>query len=658
MPAESAAVPASDVDGRAGQLRLLETTVDRTTSARRDIETGLCAWLFARLTQLERPWRGHLVLAVALLLVSPTLLSGLAFDDYLFVYQTNHPARNEWAGSSPFDLFRWVDAAHEPRLLDGQGLPWWSYERTSVAFMRPVSSLTHALDHWLWPHSAFGMHLQSLLWFACMLLVAGRAYSALNESRFVAALASAMFAVDSAHGAAVGWISNRNALVGGIFGIGALLLHHRHRSGAGRPFALLACCCFALGLLSTEAAIGSVGYLVAYALCFERGPWRSRLASLLPYAAISALWVVARRDAHYGVVGLGGYLDPIKEPLEFLQMLPQRALVLIASQVARLAADLFDWAPMVARPLLLICALVCCAGALWAAWPRLRSDRGTRFWTCGAVLSALPLTAAVPSDRLLTLVGLGVMPVLACIMKDALRPSSVGSVEAQQRRAATLRRDIALALAFVHLIVDPVLLPVLALLPSVMASSAQALETSLPSAPALRDQTVIVAQIPDSWMLSYLPVMRSVNGKPRPDKLHWLLATQEPTRFERLGPNRLRVTCAKGFFDAHWFERNSHQPLHRGDRIQLSEMTVTVIEVSPDGRPVVCDFAFLRPLESSKYVWLTWHEGRLAPFQVPPPPFPAHERSERGPRTPLTNGLDCKRVPGSRATRNGPAHPT
>jgi hypothetical protein len=128
---------------------------------------------------------------------------------------------------------------------------------------------------------------------------------------------------------------------------------------------------------------------------------------------------------------------------------------------------------------------------------------------------------------------------------------------------------------------------------------------------------VIVAAIPDSWMLSYLPVMRSVDGKARPNKLHWLLATTEEAQYERLGPNRLRVTCAQGFFDRRWFERNSHQPLHRGERIQLSEMTVTVREITEDGRPIVCDFVFSQPLESAKYRWLTWHQGRLEPFRPP-----------------------------------------
>lgn len=583
------------------------------SDAKAGIGAQLAAWFLARLTSLERPRQRRLVLAAALLLVAPTLFSGLAFDDYLFVYETDHPAHNEWAGSSPFDLFRWVDAAHEPGLVDGQGLAWWAFERTTVAFMRPVTSFTHALDHWLWPHSAFAMHLQSVCWFLCLLLVAARSYQALSSSRFVAALATAMFALDSAHGAAVGWISNRNALLGGVFGIAALLFHHRQRSERRSGYALLALGCFALSLFSTEAGIGSAGYLGAYALCFERGSLRARLASLLPFVGVSAIWLAARRAAHYGVVGLGGYLDPIQEPVAFLRMLPQRSLVLIASQVTRLRADLFDWAPLSVQPLLLLGALVSCALVLSAAWPALREERETRFWAWGALLGVLPLTAAVPSDRLLTVVGLGAMPVLARVIAGALQPGQAGSA----RWSARARRDTAIGLTVIHLVVDPLLLPFVALLPADLAKTAAVVEASLPTTPDVRQQTVIVAAIPDSWMLSYLPVMRSINGKPRPHKLHWLLATQARAQFERRGSNVLRVTSASGFFDSRWFERNALQPMHRGDRIALTEMTATVVDITADGRPLVCDFVFARPLESSSYLWLTWHQGRLVPFAVP-----------------------------------------
>jgi hypothetical protein len=161
------------------------------------------------------------------------------------------------------------------------------------------------------------------------------------------------------------------------------------------------------------------------------------------------------------------------------------------------------------------------------------------------------------------------------------------------------------------------MLPLLALSPALVAQPAQAAEESLPATQQLATQTVIVAAVPDSAMLSYLPVMRSLNGRPRPEKLFWLAATSEATRFERRGPKLLRVSTVDGFFDRRWESRSPRLPFHTGDQVALSEMKIEIVAVTKDGRPAVCDFVFAQPLESSHYVWRIWRAGRLEAFAPP-----------------------------------------
>src|SRR6185295_9590593 len=118
---------------------------------------------------------------------------------------------------------------------------------------------------------------------------------------------------------------------------------------------------------------------------------------------------------------------------------------------------------------------------------------------------------------LLTPVGLGVMAGLAHLMREAFE---AGREPAQTLAAWLLarRRDVALALTFIHFVIDPLLLPWIALAPSVLARTTRAIDASLTNDPILREQTVIVAAIPESWMISYLPVMRSLYGsRVRPD---------------------------------------------------------------------------------------------------------------------------------------------
>jgi hypothetical protein len=552
-------------------------------------------------------------MVAALVLVTPTLVSGFALDDYVLLDQMDRPHSGEWAGTLPFDLFRWMDPGHDRALIDGAGLPWWTFDRASCAFLRPFSSLTHAVDHWLWPTDPFWMHFHSLVWFALLLLITAKAYSELIESRWVAAVAGAMFALDSAHGPAVGWISNRNALISGACGVAALLCHHRHRSGAGRRWALAAWACLGLGLTSGELGVGIVGYLLAYAMLFDRGSRRARIASILPHAAIVAAWTVGRNAGGYGSFGLGAYVDPIKEPAAFMQVLPTRSSVLLSSQLSRICSDLYGMLSPSARPVLIACALYVCGVLIWFTWPSLRARRSIRFWAGGAVLSLVPLAATLPSDRLLILVGLGVMPMLAQAMCDALG----GTQDSAGSPSQGLQRACALALVLVHFVADPLMLPPLALSPALVARSAKIAEESLPADGAVREQTVIVAEVPDSASLSYLPAMRSFNGKPRPQRLYWLAATGGAARFERRSPNVLRMIAPGGFFDQRWESRSPRLPFHEGDRVELSEITVHVVALTSDGRPAVCDFVFARPLESSRYVWCTWRAGRLEPLVLP-----------------------------------------
>src|SRR5262245_23196961 len=128
--------------------------------------------VYALLAKFERPLARRIAIALGLMLVVPCLFSGFALDDYVLLEQLANRPDKRWAGSAPFDLFRWVDPAHAHALMDGGGLSWWMYDRALLAFMRPLSSLSHALDYALWPHSAFLMHLHSWLWFALLLAAA------------------------------------------------------------------------------------------------------------------------------------------------------------------------------------------------------------------------------------------------------------------------------------------------------------------------------------------------------------------------------------------------------------------------------------------------------------------------------------------------------
>jgi hypothetical protein len=569
--------------------------------------------LFERLKRMERVRVLRWIWALALLLVSPTLFAGFAADDYILLYELSAPEPRDWAGTPPLDLYRLFDPEHVKRLIDGAGLPWWTYEEANCAFMRPLSGFSHLLDHYLAPNNAVLAHLQNLLWFGVLLGLVSVAYRRLLDHGWAAGLASAMFALDSAHGSTVGWIVNRSALIGAAFGVAALLFHERRRSGAGAGFGVAAWSCFALGMFSAELTLGSLGYLIAYALCIDRGSPGKRALALLPYALISLVWAAARQLGQYGTSGLYTYVDPVHEPLAFALTVPARIVLLLASQVSRLCSDFYEMIPTHFQAWFLLAAIGGCGSALWFAWPTLRTSRPARFWGLGAVLSAVPMAATQPSDRLLTLIGVGTMPVLAQAIHDSLRNMRLAAPGLNVR----VRAKLALGFCALHLVIAPLLLPITALGTAFLDGVIRAAEQSLPTEPHTRQQTVFVAAVPDSAFMSYLPVMRSVNGKPRPRRLYWLVSTQARVQIERRDHNVLRVSPAHGFFDRRSEARSPLHPFAKGAKVELSDMTVVVVELSADGRPAVCDFVFREPLDSANYVWRTWRGGRLEPLALP-----------------------------------------
>lgn len=567
-------------------------------------------WLYRKLAVFERPRPRLWILGAALLLAAPSLWSGLSLDDYILLYY-RRPDAVGGMSRSPFDLF--VFAASR-WLIDGFGLPWWSLEHGRGQFMRPVSSLTHALDAWLWPQHPALMHLHSLAWLGLAILLAQRLYARL-EAPWIAGVAGAFFALEDSHGLPVGWISNRNALIGAVFGFAALIAHHRHRTESKLVFAAFGWLCFVLGLLSAELAVGTAAYVLAYAVFLDRAPWPRRVLAVLPYVVIFGVWSYLYSALGYGTYGLGSYLDPVRSTAEFLRALPARWALLLSSQAGGVPTDFWIFFTGERRVWLIAAAVLVLVLAIWFVLPSLHARSTARFWACGAVLSALPATATTPNDRLLVFVGLGGLALLAHAVHDSL--VKVRSAWPERRRG---RAFAAGGFAFFHFALGAFFLPIRSLEAQIPAKVAEQADSTVPKEASITEKTVIVPHASASLVVSYLPVMRLFRGENLPRRIYWLTATPSIVHIERRAPNVLRVRPEAGFYaeelEQHY--RSLKFPFHVGERVVLSDMTVEIIALTRDNRPAVCDFTFREPLESPRYVWLTWkHAIGFVPFELP-----------------------------------------
>lgn len=567
---------------------------------------------------LGRPSSTRVITAIGLVLVLPSLSQRFVLDDYLLGLFQRRQAVIEGLGTrSPIDFFTFttgVVSANHAMMDQGILLPWWTDPRHLNAFFRPLSSLSHWADFSWWPQSPLLMHAHSIAWYAALLLVVAWLYRGLSSAPWLCGLAFLLFAVDDAHGATLGWLANRNAIIAATFAFLGLGFHHKSRSQGWRAGAYLGPFSVAVALLAGESALAAFVYLFAYALCIERGSYVARFRSLWGYALVGIAWFCVYRTGPFGSIGSGAYHDPVREPVAFIKALSYNLPVLLAAQFTVPIADMAFWA----LPEIRIAIFAFSVLALWVicqvAWPLLRRDRISRFWATSTLLAGVPIAASLPGERLLLLMGVGASALMAQIIASLYEEHRSGSSFNLWRTA------ILNVLVQLHLVLAPVLLPIRSHSMDLLGALINRANRTVPASEAIRDKTVVIINTPFDAMVSYLQVMREYSHQSRPAHLYWLSTASSSLEVTRVAHRTLRITPRKGFVysppERHY--RSDFTSLFKGSQVRLSEMQVTIVETGSDGRPHTADFTFESPLESDRYRFLYWSKGEFRPFAIPP----------------------------------------
>jgi hypothetical protein len=491
------------------------------------------------------------------------------------------------------------------------------------------------VDYQLWPGTPALMHAQSIAWSVLVLLAAGCLYRRLLGPTWVAGLAILLTAVDDARAVPVAWIANRNALVASSFALAALWFHHDWRDKERPLSGVLASVCFALALLSAEFGAAAGAYLLAYALFLDRGPWPRRLLSNLPYVTIGILWQAVYMALGFGAEGTGFYFSPSSSPGEFLRSTLVAIPVLLQSQLILLPADLYPFIAVGARPVY----LAICLGAilLLVALCRglLRSDARARFFLVGCVLSLLPVSATMSGDRLLVLAAFGGFGFIALYSQHAWNSA----------RGATLVRRVAWLLVPTLLLL--IHLPLSALMMTGRIQSLRASRSSrgIPrvrcaTTRALAHQRLVVVNIPGPYYFAMIPASRLEAGLTPPARKLGLATGITTLRLTTLDAQTILVEPTGGIltpqgmlpdrepqppvsfsYMIQGFEslyRSRNIPFRAGEVIALSDVTITVKQVTEDGLPDSIEFRFRDGLDSPALRWAVYTKHRYDDFQLPP----------------------------------------
>ena len=550
------------------------------------------------------------VIAIAFVLASPSLLSPLVADDLIHQIRIDptQPIPGWDDPNGPYFVFADGTAEQRAQLMQEGVFSWWTAEDFKLAFWRPISEATHRLDDTLFGENSVLIHLHSLLWFALVLLALSRLYERFHMSR-VAVLALCIYALDDTRGMVLGFASNRNALIAVFFSVCTLIAHDRWRRDGWSPGAYLGPLIFVAALLSGEFAIATTAYLFAYALFIDEHTLKRRVMSLLPYALLTVTWALLYRYQGYGTMNSGIYIHPLADPIGFFSKLIERLPVLVLGQVAGLPSDLGLLYPPAIKAVILLLGGGLVIGLAWLLVPLMKRSRVLSFWVVGATLSLLPVCATFTNDRLLGMIAIGASGALAVLMAYAIeRPASRGA-----------RIGIS-ALVTVHLVLAPLALPVRSMTMNLLNSVHERTNAAIPADDSVTQRTLVIPQALSDGSVCYHPIRRAANHTPRPKAMRLLSTGYQRVDVTRLDLYTLSVEPEQGFYatEGEQMTRHPSLPFAVEDRVELSDMRVTITKVNAHGRAMSAEFRFDAPLEAPKWLWMQFVSGHTLEPWTPP----------------------------------------
>ena len=565
------------------------------------------------LSMLSYPKLPVITVFLAVGLTLPALWNGFCFDDYLhrLILLGDNPVSREMPATS-WNLFcfhRGDDVVTERLVYEG-AFPWWMDGiRFRAYFFRPLSSLSHWLDYLLWPDSPLVMHAQSLFWYAVLVGLATLLYQRIMGITWAAGLAALFFALDDAHGFAAGWLANRNALLSCVFGLVSLLAHHRWRQEDWKTGAVVAPLCLALSLLSAEAGLAIVGYLLAHTIFIEQTSLRGRMTSFIPYAGVLFLWALTYVLLGCGIEGMAFYTDPLRETLPYMVDLYERIPVFILGQLGFPPVVYYTFWP----EMMGFGGIVFCGFIILLFIPVLRQDRSARFWATGMIISILPISAVWPHDRNLLFMGIGAMGLLACWFNHI---SGIAWKEKSHLWRISVRSLMALFI-IIHGLLAPLVLPFTSCVIARFQQKIEMAARGLPSGRECENALYISINAPNYlFYVHNVAHMRAVQGDYIP--LRALAVSTTPLLVSRLDQNAIKITADGGtLIDVeHGFRIYQHATSYQGQSVKQFDLVVEVLEVL-DGKPASAIFRFAAPLDDPLYYWFNWEDGRYVPFSLP-----------------------------------------
>jgi hypothetical protein len=560
---------------------------------------------------LARPVMPYLGAAIAVALALPTLGNGLFMDD--FVQRDRARGATSALSVQCTEAFAFLPDSETVNAAKQMGiLPWYTSDDLRLSLWRPLASLTHCADYVYWPNATSFMHLENVLWLGAAALAVGLLFRSVMRPA-TAGVAILFYAVHASHGAVVGWLANRNAVMATCFAALAVWGYALSARSRSRWVAAFSVASFGCSLGSAEAGIETLGYLLAFALFLDDRPWRRRAWWLLPYGVVTVGWLCMYRALGHGTYGSADYIDPLRAPLVFARAVPRKLPVLLLAACGGPSAT---WVASVsdrAQCVWAIGAFAVLSAVGVLLLPFLRRSANGRFWAVGAAAAAIVCCCGPLSDRTLCLPAVGASAVAA----EFIVAVPFGAVTTRSVR----RQSVSMVVALVWLLACGALAPASSLGRSrhlaALGASVNLGSEELYGPAASHAETVVVRD--RSMVQCTFELMTALLDAKSVRSGACLSGGTARTVVHRVDEYTLSLRPADGFLDGagnpvFW---NPNSSLKRGQAIGVGFFGIKVTEVTPNGEPQEVWFRFSRRLEDPKFRWVLWNEDHYEPFGLP-----------------------------------------
>ncbi len=556
------------------------------------------------LSFLNRPQSRQLIIFIGLILVLPGIASGFFADDFGHYVLINEPELiPQSRQGSLFHLFSFIDNDVDRRAVQySQSLiPWWTSESITINFWRPVSELTHYVDHVIMNGVPWMMHLQSLVFYGLLLWLLSCFYQKVLVDRNFAALALLFFAVDSTHGLTVAWIANRNALLAALFAMLVLAAHHQYRTQQNRIMLLASCFFLALGLLSAEIAVSVGAFLMAYALFLDKSGAIKGLLYLLPALIVVVVWQILYQYLGYGIAGNEVfYIDPLGQPLMFIGAALLRYPEVISAQFNILPFHLVEilHIPVLVSGIFILLLLVYLGFR--------KKDAVYNFFLFAMCLSVFPVVTTMVQDRNMLFVGIAGAGIFAKLVFWLIELSS----ESAYKKIATVMLAV---IIFCHIFLSAILMLPMSLAPRLIAKTSIDAALSIPE--NIESQKIVSFGVP-LFDVSYISAIRKSYHLPIPEKFWNVTTFKQGVTVKRISSTSILVTHPDGLLKQEDFYLRdfSSEPMVVNQVFKFNDLTIRIVEVNDDGVPRQLELLFDDSLDYGKIQLMYWQDGVMQPF--------------------------------------------